>query len=150
MSPATLTIGRLARAAGVGIETIRYYQRRELLPVPDPADSAFRHYPAAMVDRIRFIKRAQDLGFSLDEIAALLKLEDGANRKAIRKLANDRLGEIREKISDLQRMEKTLAHLIHECEHGGALHCPIIQALAENGDSALRPSTHTKPSGIPH
>jgi Hg(II)-responsive transcriptional regulator len=126
-----LTIGRLARAADVGVETIRYYQRRKLLPVPQAADSAFRHYPAALVDRIRFIKRAQELGFSLDEIAALLELEDGADRSAIRQVAGERLEEIQRKIGDLQRMEGVLAHLIHCCEASGdAPHCPIIAALA--------------------
>jgi len=131
MSEAGLTIGRLARAADVGIETIRYYQRRNLLPVPDPQDSAFRYYSLDLIDRIRFIKRAQELGFSLDEISTLLQLEDGVNRKAIRKVASDRLEEIRSKIADLQRMENVLTHLIHECEATGrAKPCPIIAALA--------------------
>lgn len=135
-----LTIGRLARAADVGIETIRYYQRRNLLPTPDPEGSAFRHYPLDLVERIRFIKRAQDLGFSLDEISTLLQLEEGTNRKAIRKIAGDRLQDIRNKIADLQRMEGVLAHLIHDCEATGkAKPCPIIAALAgESGE----PSCH--------
>ena len=75
----SLTIGRLAHAAGVGVETIRYYQRRGLLPVPESAGT-FRQYPLALTARIHFIKRAQDLGFSLDEITELLRLEDGAHR----------------------------------------------------------------------
>lgn len=131
MSEAGLTIGRLARAADVGIETIRYYQRRNLLPIPDQQDSAFRYYPLDLIDRIRFIKRAQELGFSLDEISTLLQLEDGVNRKAIRKVASDRLEEIRSKIADLQRMESVLACLIQECHvTGKAKPCPIIAALA--------------------
>lgn len=131
MHASELTIGRLARAADVGIETIRYYQRRNLLPTPDPEGGTFRHYPPNLVDRIRFIKRAQDLGFSLDEVFTLLQLEDGADRKAIRKTAGERLAEIRNKIVDLQRMESVLAHLIHECEtNGRAKSCPIIAALA--------------------
>lgn len=135
MNQSGLTIGRLARAADVGIETIRYYQRRNLLPIPDPQNSAFRHYPLGLVGRIRFIKRAQDLGFSLEEISALLALEDGLNRKAIRKVANARLDQIRGKIAGLQRMESVLAHLIHECEANGHVKsCPIIAALA--GDQA--------------
>ena len=88
---AQLTIGKLARAAGVGIETIRYYQQRDLLPVP-PASGAFRHYPMTLVARIRFIKRAQELGFSLDEISELLRLEDGTDRSSIRRITSDRLG----------------------------------------------------------
>lgn len=131
MNESGLTIGRLARAASVGIETIRYYQRRELLPVPDTADSTFRIYPAETVDRIHFIKRAQELGFSLEEVATFLRLEDGINREAIRKVAADRLSEIRSKIADLQRMEGVLSRLIGECEATGrAKPCPVIAALS--------------------
>jgi Hg(II)-responsive transcriptional regulator len=136
VQPPQLTIGRLAKAADVGIETIRYYQRRALLPQPEPTPGgAFRHYPVALVDRIRFIKRAQDLGFSLDEIAALLRLNDGADRRSIRRVASERLDHIRGKLADLRRMEKVLSHLIHECESGDhANACPIISALS--GDAA--------------
>lgn len=131
MSESGLTIGRLARAADVGIETIRYYQRRNLLPIPDPKDRAFRTYPLDLIDRIRFIKRAQDLGFSLEEISTLLQLEEGTDRKAIRKVASDRLGEIRNKIADLQHMESVLVCLVQECQSTGkAKPCPIIAALA--------------------
>lgn len=141
MHASELTIGRLARAADVGIETIRYYQRRNLLPTPDPEGGAFRYYPAELIDRIRFIKRAQDLGFSLDEIFTLLQLEDGADRKAIRQTAGERLAEIRNKIADLQRMEGVLAHLIHECQATGRTKsCPIIAALAGAQDKL---SCHT-------
>jgi MerR family transcriptional regulator, mercuric resistance operon regulatory protein len=126
-----LTIGRLARAAHVNIETIRYYQSRGLLPRPAPKNGAFRSYPTILVDRIRFIKRAQELGFSLTEIASLLKLDDGVHRQTIRKLADDRLAEIKTRIGDLQRMSRVLSHLIHECEaRGEASSCPIIEALA--------------------
>lgn len=127
-----LTIGRLARAADVGIETIRYYQRRRLLPVP-PAGSgtAFRTYPPALVERIRFIKRAQELGFTLAEIQTLLKLEDGTNRTAVRRIAGERLRQTREKLADLKRMERALSHLISQCEATGhARPCPIIDTLA--------------------
>jgi MerR family mercuric resistance operon transcriptional regulator len=132
MNSPALTIGRLARAADVGIETIRYYQRLKLLPTPKPsAGGTFRTYAPELVDRIRFIKRAQELGFTLNEVTALLQLENGTNRGAIRKLASTRLAEIRTKIDDLQRMEKALAHLVHECEETGqAQPCPIIETLA--------------------
>jgi MerR family mercuric resistance operon transcriptional regulator len=94
-SPASdsLTIGRLARAADVGVETIRYYQDRQLLPVPQ-ADGAFRYYPMSLVERIRFIKRAQELGFSLEEVKELLQLEDGTDRRSIRRVASTRLSQI--------------------------------------------------------
>lgn len=129
----TLTIGRLARAANVGIETIRYYQRRELLPTPEARDSTFRTYPMELVERIRFIKRAQELGFSLEEIAIFLKLEDGSNRTLIRKVATDRLADIRAKIDDLKRLEMVLTNLVNECQATGqAKRCPIIAAMASN------------------
>ena len=127
-----LTIGRLAQAAGVGVETIRYYQQRMLLPIP-AASGGYRQYPAELVDRIRFVKRAQELGFSLDEITGLLRLHDGSDRKSIRNIANARLVQIEAKLADLRRMEKVLKHLIAACEHTKAgLPCPIIETLAHD------------------
>ena len=126
----TLTIGRLAKAAGVGVETVRYYQLRGLLPVPH-SQGAYRHYPVALGDRIRFVKRAQELGFSLDEVAQLLALEDGTERDAIRRIANQRLLQIQAKLTDLARMKKTLKQLLKECQHTGQEQpCPIIGTLA--------------------
>ena len=126
----SLTIGRLARAADVGVETIRYYQERKLLPVP-PSTGAFRHYPVSLVDRIRFIKRAQELGFSLEEVSELLLLGEDADRVSIRHIATNRLSQIEQKLSDLRRMKKVLKHLVTECEHTSAeLPCPIIGTLA--------------------
>ena len=125
-----MTIGRLARASGVGVETIRYYQQRGLLPVP-ASTGTFRQYPASLQARIRFIKRAQELGFSLAEITELLKLEDGIDRDSIRHIAADRLSQIAEKLADLNRMQQVLTHLLSECEHTGSDRpCPIIASLA--------------------
>jgi len=133
---AGLTIGDVADAAGVGIETIRYYERRGLVPQPGKAAGAYRRYGAGHVDRIRFIKRAQALGFSLEEIATLLELEDGTDRRSIRRIATARLEETRRRIADLRRIEGVLAHLLHECEvHAKAHHCPIIAAIT-TGDPA--------------
>ena len=127
----SLTIGRLARAADVGVETIRYYQDRKLLPVPE-SDGAFRYYPMSLVDRIRFIKRAQELGFSLEEVRELLQLEDGADRASIRRVATDRLSQIEAKLADLKRMQRVLKGLLTECEHTRAdLPCPIIGTIRE-------------------
>lgn len=129
--PATYTIGRLAQAAGVGVETVRYYQERALLPVPE-RHGGFRHYPAVLVDRIRFVKRAQDLGFTLDEIAGLLSLQDGTDRKSIRTITMSRLTQIQGKIADLTRMRRALKHLLHECQHGEPdTPCPIVQTLTQ-------------------
>jgi Hg(II)-responsive transcriptional regulator len=125
-----LTIGRLARAANVGIETVRYYQQRKLLPVP-AARGAFRHYDPALADRIRFIKRAQELGFSLDEIAQLLRLQDGADRRAIRRISSERLQQIEAKLSDLKRMQHALKHLVTACKKTDVDRpCPIIATLS--------------------
>jgi len=126
----SLTIGRLARAADVGVETVRYYQERKLLPVP-PSTGGFRHYPVSLVDRIRFIKRAQELGFSLEEVSELLHLEEGTDRASIRHLATNRLSQIEHKLTDLRRMQRVLKHLVSQCEHTSAdLPCPIIDTLA--------------------
>jgi Hg(II)-responsive transcriptional regulator len=129
-TPQTMTIGRLARAAGVGIETIRYYQKRNLLPLPATV-GAYRQYPLSLAERIRFIKRAQELGFALDEISELLRLEEGADRASIRQITSARLQQVERKLSDLRRMQKVLRHLVTQCEHTRAdLPCPIIATLA--------------------
>ena len=126
----TLTIGRLANTAGVGVETIRYYQGLGLLPIP-VAQGAYRRYSTEFVGRIRFIKRGQELGLTLAEIAELLRLEDGADRLSIRRIANARLLQIDEKIADLERMRHVLSHLVDQCEHTKkSLPCPIISTLA--------------------
>lgn len=146
-APHSLTIGRLARAADVGVETIRYYQDRKLLPVP-PSDGAFRYYPLSVVERIRFIKRAQELGFSLEEVRELLQLEDGADRKSIRRVASERLSQIEAKLADLKRMQRVLKDLLSECEHTKAgLPCPIIGSIR---DASARPPVETKrsPAGV--
>lgn len=126
------TIGDVAGAAGVGVETVRYYERRGLVPQPGRGVGAYRRYGGGHVSRIRFIKRAQALGFSLEEIATLLELEDGTDRKSIRRIATARLEETRRRIADLRRIERVLGHLLHECEaHSKAPRCPIIAAIAE-------------------
>lgn len=131
MPSAQFTIGRLARAAGVNVETIRHYQRLQLLPKPPGVRGGFRVYPRELAERVRFIKRAQELGFSLREIATLLALQDGADRSAIRRIAGDRLSQIRAKLKDLKRMERALARLIERCaESRGRHRCPIIEAIA--------------------
>jgi len=135
----TLTIGALAKAAEVGVETIRYYQRRQLLPVPKSAGNSYRHYPVQLVERIRFIKRAQTLGFSLTDIGALLQLDDGDDRRSVRHLARSRLESVRAKIADLTQIETALAQLVHECEHSAeARSCPILAAFSGQTDAASK------------
>ena len=130
MQDAGLTIGDVADAAGVGVETIRYYERRKLVPQPRRGLGAFRRYTGSHVNRVRFIKRAQALGFSLEEVSTLLMLEDGADRAKIRRIGAARLEETRRRIRDLRRIEKVLTRLLHDCEaHAKAPRCPIIAAI---------------------
>jgi MerR family mercuric resistance operon transcriptional regulator len=126
-----LTIGKLASAAGVNIETIRYYQRRGLLDEPDKPLGGYRRYPPDMAKRVHFIKRAQQLGLTLEEVKGLLLLEDGQSCRETRVLAEHKLALIEERIDDLTRMRQTLKGLIAECSKGRRpCSCPIIATLA--------------------
>jgi MerR family mercuric resistance operon transcriptional regulator len=123
------TFGQLAKASSVGVETIRYYQRRGLLPVPK-SQGAIRYYSANLIDRIGFVKRAQTLGFSLAEVSTLLDLADGRNRRAVQAVATARLAQVRSKLSDLRRTQGALDDLIERCRTTAELHpCPIIDVL---------------------
>ena len=129
-----LTIGQLAIQADVHKETIRYYQRLGLLEEPRRRPVSIRLYGAQAVAMLRFIKRSQQLGFSLDEVRKLLLLEDGQDCAATRKLAEEKLAIIRSRVADLQRMARTLDGLIAECRKGKRPRCcPIIGTLAANG-----------------
>jgi MerR family mercuric resistance operon transcriptional regulator len=131
-----LTIGALAASAGVGVETVRYYQRRGLLPTPARTQGSIRRYGRADTARLRFVRRAQELGFTLEEIAELLRLQDGTDRRAIRRIARARLAQVDARIADLLRMQRALRHVVRECEHApGAPRCPIIEAIA-GGDAS--------------
>jgi MerR family mercuric resistance operon transcriptional regulator len=137
MTQTDITIGDVAEAAGVGVETVRYYERRGLISQPARAMGGYRRYGGGHVHRIRFIKRAQDLGFTLEEIESLLKLEDGTDRRSIRRIASARLEETRRRIADLQGIERALSHLLHECEtHAKSPRCPIIAAITDAGAEA--------------
>ena len=126
------TIGALAEAAGVNVETIRFYQRKGLMPEPEKPYGSIRRYGAAELARVRFIKSAQRLGFSLDEIGELLKLEDGARCSEARQLAEQKLVDVRQKLSDLQRIESVLAGLVARCSAvRGRVNCPLIASLQE-------------------
>lgn len=127
-----LTIGKLAERAGVNIETIRYYQRRGLLDEPDKPQGGHRRYPAAMAKRVRFIKRAQALGFTLDEVTGLLKLDEACACAETRELAARKLAMIEEKLNDLTAMRKSLSGLMRACDTGNGKACPIIHVLAQD------------------
>jgi len=126
------TIGALAETAGVNVETIRFYQRKGLMPEPEKPYGSIRRYGAADLARVRFIKSAQRLGFSLDEIGELLKLEDGARCSEARQLAEYKLVDVRQKLGDLQRIEAVLAGLVARCSAvRGRVNCPLIASLQE-------------------
>ncbi|MEO1765798.1 Hg(II)-responsive transcriptional regulator [Thiobacter aerophilum] len=126
-----ITIGTLARKAGVNIETIRYYQRRGLLQEPPKPAEGYRLYPLEAVARVLFIKRAQRLGFSLEEIINLLRLGEG-NCSETKALAMQKLSAIESRLQDLERMRRTLQQLVQQCESGVAeARCPIVASLAD-------------------
>ena len=126
------TIGALAEAAGVNVETIRFYQRKGLMPEPEKPYGSIRRYGAAELARVRFIKSAQRLGFSLEEVGELLKLEDGAHCSEARQLAEQKLVDVRQKLSELQRIESVLAGLVARCSAvRGRVNCPLIASLQE-------------------
>ena len=128
-----LTIGRLARSAGVNVETIRYYQRRGLLAEPYKPLGGHRRYAPAAASRVRFIKRAQQLGFTLEEVSGLLQLEDGRSCRETRLLAEHKLKVIEERIRDLSRIRRLLKGLIAECANGARPRsCPIIATLSRD------------------
>lgn len=125
-----LTIGAFAGIAGVNVETIRFYQRKGLLPEPARPYGRIRRYGEPDVARLKFVKSAQRLGFSLDEIAELLKLEDGTHCNEARVLAEQKLDDVRSKLGDLHRIEFALERLVQDCcASHGTVTCPMIAAL---------------------
>lgn len=130
-----MTIGQLARRAGVGVETVRYYERRGLVPTPPrPEWGGFRRYPASAAATIRFIRQAQNVGFTLAEIRELLALraDPRADCRAVRDRAEARLTDVERKMADLARMHGALRTLIAACPGQGALReCTILEALHE-------------------
>jgi len=131
----SMTIGVLAKAAGMGVETIRYYQRRGLVAEPEKPYGSIRHYDEQALARLHFIRMAQWLGFSLDEIGGLLKLEDGAHCDETRALAERKLDDLRRKIASLRQMESTLDSLVERCRCSeDPQRCPIIHSLQGKRD----------------
>lgn len=126
-----LTIGKVARAAGVNVETVRYYQRTGLVSEPPRPAGGVRRYSEETVARLRFIKRAQELGFTLAEIRRLLELGDPQTCSKARALAAEKLSLVRTRIADLDRMRGVLEALIERCDAArGKVACPIIETLA--------------------
>lgn len=140
-----ITIGRLAEAADVNVETIRYYQRRGLMPEPDKPHSGHRRYTDADLRRMQFIKRAQALGFTLDDIGSLLELDRAHACSETRELAAHKLAVIESKLDDLKAMRKALTTLLRQCDAGTASgSCPIMHALA--ADPPRLPRSRRRPA----
>lgn len=129
----TMRIGELARRAGVNVQTVRYYERRELLDDPRGRGDGYREYTSSTLERILFIRRAQELGFTLGEIAELLtlRLDPGAHASDVKARAEEKIHEIEAKMRDLERIRDALTHLAGRCHggHGPTGDCPLLEAL---------------------
>jgi Cu(I)-responsive transcriptional regulator len=128
----TMTISQVAERAGIGLETVRFYEKQGLIPEPPRTRSGYRQYPHDSVPRLRFIQRAKELGFSLREVQELidLRLDPAAHSSDVKRRAAAKIREIDGKIRDLRRMRTKLAELERACDgHGSTEDCPIIHAL---------------------
>lgn len=135
-----MTIGQLAAAGGVNVETVRYYQRRGLLAAPQRPTGHIGRYPPGALTRLRFIKRSQTLGFSLDDVQTLLSLDDGRSCTAARAIGEDKLTEVRHRIQTLQALETALQQLVSRCATPRRkVSCPLIDALMQAGSSVTSP-----------
>lgn len=125
-----MTIGQLAAAGGVNVETVRYYQRRGLLEMPAREPGSIARYEAGALARLRFVRRAQTLGFSLADAEALLSLEDGQSCATARRIGERKLEEVRERLRALRALERALKELVDECAASGRkARCPLIDRL---------------------
>lgn len=132
--PHSLTIGKLSKQADVSIDSIRFYERRGLLAEPARTESNYRVYPLEAANRLKFIKKAQKLGFSLGEIQELLNLshDPSASKADVKRKTTEKIEDIKSRIQDLNRMLKALEQLDGSCDgHGSIDECPILKALAE-------------------
>ena len=132
-----MTIGELAARAGVNVQTVRYYERRGLLDAPTRRPSGYREYDAGALDRLRFIRRAQELGFTLAEIDELLalRLDPHTTAASVKARAEEKIAEIDGKLRDLERIRHALTHLAGRCRggHGPVGDCPLLEALGALG-----------------
>jgi len=125
------TIGRLSSATGVKIETIRYYEKIGIMPNPPRSSGKQRIYSPTHLARLNFIKRSRDLGFGLDAVRSMLGLNDETpSCRDVHALTTEHLAEVRQKIADLKRLERTLSEITKECARGDTPDCPIIDALS--------------------
>lgn len=132
-----MTIGAVAKATNVGVQTLRYYERRGLLLPPRRTASGYRQFPEDVVRRVRFIRRAQGLGFTLEEIGELLTLrvQRGRSCADVERTARHARDRLRQRLVEMQGFERALSRLIDTCERGGATEeCPILQAIEAGGE----------------
>lgn len=135
---ATLTIGKLAKLADTSIDTVRYYEREGLIAPPSRRESGYRDYPTEVVERLKFIRRAKDLGFTLAEITELLILTAQSERDmaGMKRAAEQKLALVQDKIRELNRIREGLQHLVDACPgHGALSSCPIVNALNQESRS---------------
>jgi MerR family mercuric resistance operon transcriptional regulator len=143
-SQALVPIGMLAKRAGSNIETIRFYEKIGVMPKPSRTEGGHRMYSPAHIERLIFIRRTRELGFTLEEVRALLRLSDGRETACsdVKAIAASHLTAIKDKIADLRAMEIVLTTLIQQCEDGAGTDCPIIETLSQNavpGISVIEP-----------
>jgi len=133
----TFTIGKVAKQAGLGVETIRFYERTGLLEEPERSDSGYRQYPPGAIIKLRFIKKAKRLGFSLREIGELFALHQSQDSTCsdVKAQAEEKIKDIEEKIADLHQMKAALSELICQCSGDRPVsECPILSALGSEGE----------------
>jgi MerR family transcriptional regulator, mercuric resistance operon regulatory protein len=139
MTEAKFTIGHIAQAAGVNIETVRYYQRRGLVGLPPKRSRGFRYYAPETANRVRFIKRSQALGMSLKEVQRLLKLDAKGACKDTRSLAAEKLALVERKLADLTKLRDVLKGLLAACDQPHGTSCPIIEKLESEAAPPYNP-----------
>lgn len=135
MTEARMSIGQLAKLADIHVETIRYYQRLGIIPTPTKPLYGIRRYPPTMIRQLKFIKRAQGMGFTLKEIGELLALND-ASCESAQQLAEQKLLAIRERIRDLERMKVALEQSLQQCKSGSLNGCYLLEKLLGLEESA--------------
>ena len=140
-----MRISEAAEAAGVNVETVRYYERRGLLEQPPRPVAGYRQYPDEAVRIVRFVKHAQDLGFTLGDVEELLHLpaDTRRGRERAREVAERKLGEVEQKMQQLREMQATLRRLIESCRSNEASDCPILEAISDTGPARYQTRSRT-------
>jgi Cu(I)-responsive transcriptional regulator len=133
-----LNIGALAKATGTTVEAIRWYERVGVLPAPARSKGNYRSYGTAHLERLSFVRRARDLGFTLDQVRELLRLADQEDQscEAVDRVAREHLNEVERKIADLEALRRELQDLVGQCRRGTVAECRIVQALSPDRGSA--------------